>query len=130
MHLPVRPAKFVDSLCARAATHKAISATFAKNLAAASKLFSPAIPSSLVAVAGEIWWTADSVKANLTNKLTMYSPQALRRCFVGDQQQMFSALIGKLSKLPEDTLVYCGHEYTLTNLKFAAKAGGCCMHWQ
>ena len=36
---------------------------------------------------------------------------------------MFTALMGKLAKLPEETLVYCGHEYTLSNLKFAAKAG-------
>lgn len=32
---------------------------------------------------------------------------------------MHSALIGKLSKLPDDTKVFCGHEYTLANLSFA-----------
>lgn len=32
---------------------------------------------------------------------------------------MYSALIDKLSKLPDDTKVYCGHEYSLQNLKFA-----------
>ena len=47
----------------------------------------------------------------------------LCRCFVGNPQQMYSALIGKLAKLPEETQVYCGHEYTLSNLSFAAKAG-------
>ncbi|KAK9811025.1 hypothetical protein WJX73_007364 [Symbiochloris irregularis] len=46
------------------------------------------------------------------------------RCFVGTPEQMYSALVGKLSKLPKDTQVYCGHEYTLSNLKFAIKADG------
>lgn len=32
---------------------------------------------------------------------------------------MYSALIEKLSALPDDTLVFCGHEYTLQNLAFA-----------
>lgn len=32
---------------------------------------------------------------------------------------MHEALIGKLSALPDDTNVYCGHEYTLQNLAFA-----------
>lgn len=32
---------------------------------------------------------------------------------------MHEALIGKLSALPDDTSVYCGHEYTLQNLAFA-----------
>lgn len=31
---------------------------------------------------------------------------------------MHEALIGKLSKLPDDTKVYCGHEYTLQNLAY------------
>jgi len=32
---------------------------------------------------------------------------------------MHSALIEKLGTLPDDTLVFCGHEYTINNLKFA-----------
>lgn len=32
---------------------------------------------------------------------------------------MYTALVEKLSPLPDDTLVYCGHEYTLQNLAFA-----------
>lgn len=36
---------------------------------------------------------------------------------------MFSSLLEKLAKLPEETAVYCGHEYTVANLKFAAHAG-------
>lgn len=31
---------------------------------------------------------------------------------------MYSALIEKLGKLPGDTQVFCGHEYTLGNLKY------------
>jgi hydroxyacylglutathione hydrolase len=34
-------------------------------------------------------------------------------------QQMFESL-NKLKNLPPETKVYCGHEYTLANLKFAA----------
>lgn len=33
---------------------------------------------------------------------------------------MYEALVGKLSILPDDTQVYCGHEYTLQNLAFGA----------
>lgn len=40
------------------------------------------------------------------------------RFFEGTATEMHSALIGKLSKLPNDTNVYCGHEYTLQNLAF------------
>jgi len=40
--------------------------------------------------------------------------------FEGTAAQMHSALIQKLSFLPDTTRVYCGHEYTENNLKFAA----------
>ena len=40
------------------------------------------------------------------------------RLFEGTAEEMFISL-GKLSALPEDTLVYCSHEYTLSNLEFA-----------
>lgn len=39
--------------------------------------------------------------------------------FEGTADQMHSALIQKLSSLPDNTRVYCGHEYTVGNLKFA-----------
>ncbi|XP_033120193.1 hydroxyacylglutathione hydrolase, mitochondrial-like [Anneissia japonica] len=39
--------------------------------------------------------------------------------FEGTPDQMYSALINTLSKLPDETKVYCGHEYTVNNLKFA-----------
>lgn len=40
------------------------------------------------------------------------------RLFEGDAAQMMSSL-GKLAALPDDTRVYCGHEYTENNLRFA-----------
>ena len=40
------------------------------------------------------------------------------RLFEGDAAQMMSSL-GKLAGLPDDTRVYCGHEYTEKNLAFA-----------
>lgn len=39
--------------------------------------------------------------------------------FEGTPQQMHTALIGKLAALDKQTKVYCGHEYTVSNLKFA-----------
>ncbi|HLX27760.1 MAG TPA: hydroxyacylglutathione hydrolase [Casimicrobiaceae bacterium] len=41
------------------------------------------------------------------------------RLFEGTPEQMWSSL-GKLASLAEETRVYCGHEYTLANLRFAA----------
>lgn len=41
------------------------------------------------------------------------------RLFEGTPAQMHHSL-GKLAALPADTQVYCAHEYTLANLKFAA----------
>ena len=40
------------------------------------------------------------------------------RIFEGTYKQMFNAL-KNISKLPSHTNIYCGHEYTLSNLKFA-----------
>lgn len=40
------------------------------------------------------------------------------RIFEGTFEQMFDSL-SKLSKLPLNTKIYCGHEYTLSNLAFA-----------
>jgi hydroxyacylglutathione hydrolase len=40
------------------------------------------------------------------------------RHFEGTAEQMYDSL-GKLARLPDDTKVYCGHEYTLANIGFA-----------
>ena len=42
------------------------------------------------------------------------------RIFEGTSEQMFSS-INKLKNLPEDTKIYCGHEYTKKNLDFCIK---------
>ncbi|KAL3832036.1 hypothetical protein ACJMK2_023716 [Sinanodonta woodiana] len=42
------------------------------------------------------------------------------RFFEGTPDQMYIALVEILAKLPGNTRVYCGHEYTVANLKFAA----------
>jgi len=41
------------------------------------------------------------------------------RLFEGTPEQMFASLAGKLGKLPPETRVFCGHEYTFNNLRFA-----------
>jgi len=43
------------------------------------------------------------------------------RIFEGDHKQMFESL-NKIKKLPKDTKIYCGHEYTYKNAEF------CMMH--
>jgi hydroxyacylglutathione hydrolase len=42
------------------------------------------------------------------------------RLFEGTPEQM-AASLAKLAALPDDTLVYCAHEYTLSNLRFAER---------
>jgi hydroxyacylglutathione hydrolase len=41
------------------------------------------------------------------------------RLFEGTPEMMYESLNSKLGALPDETLVYCGHEYTAANLKFA-----------
>lgn len=43
------------------------------------------------------------------------------RLFEGTAQQMHESLT-RLASLPEDTALYCGHEYTLANARWAAHA--------
>jgi hydroxyacylglutathione hydrolase len=42
------------------------------------------------------------------------------RLFEGTPAEMFASLNETLAPLPDDTRVYCGHEYTANNLRFAA----------
>ena len=42
------------------------------------------------------------------------------RIFEGTYKQMFDSL-NKIKNLPEDTKIYCGHEYTKNNLEFCLK---------
>lgn len=41
------------------------------------------------------------------------------RLFEGDPAMMHEALNEKLARLPDETKIYCGHEYTENNLRFA-----------
>jgi hydroxyacylglutathione hydrolase len=43
------------------------------------------------------------------------------RLFEGTAQQMHASL-SRIAALPDDTLIYCAHEYTLDNLRFAQVA--------
>jgi len=42
------------------------------------------------------------------------------RIFEGDHNQMLASL-NKIKKLPKDTMIYCGHEYTYKNAEFCMK---------
>jgi hydroxyacylglutathione hydrolase len=44
------------------------------------------------------------------------------RLFEGTAEMMLGSLADKLGRLPGATRVYCGHEYTVKNLEFAATA--------
>ena len=44
------------------------------------------------------------------------------RLFEGNAEMMYEALQGKLGRLPGGTRVFCGHEYTESNLAFAVHA--------
>ena len=41
--------------------------------------------------------------------------------YEGDARDMYRILFHVISKLPDDTWVYCGHEYTKSNLKVKEK---------
>lgn len=43
------------------------------------------------------------------------------RLFEGTHEMMFEALHQKFAKLPDETEIYCGHEYTEKNLQFAVQ---------
>ena len=42
------------------------------------------------------------------------------RIFEGDHNQMLGSL-DKIKKLPKETMIYCGHEYTFKNAEFCMK---------
>ena len=49
------------------------------------------------------------------------------RIFEGDHKQMLASL-NKIKKLPKDTKIYCGHEYTYKNAEFCMKHDGNNIH--
>jgi len=75
-------------------------------------------------------WTAMHIPGHTLGHIAFYSKPFLfcgdtlfsagcGRIFEGSVEQMVNSL-QKLADLPEETLVYCGHEYTEQNLLFAA----------
>jgi len=61
--------------------------------------------------------------ANINNSPILFCGDTLfaggcGRVFEGTFHQMYESLM-KLKKLPKNTKIYCGHEYTINNLKFA-----------
>lgn len=65
---------------------------------------------------GHIAFWFETEKAVFTGD-TMFA-MGCGRLFEGTPAQMWSSL-SKLARLPADTRVYCGHEYTLSNGRFA-----------
>ena len=64
------------------------------------------------------WVGAQVCKINFNGGDTLFSG-GCGRLFEGTPAQMHASL-SKLAALPDDTRVCCAHEYTLSNLKFAA----------
>ncbi len=59
----------------------------------------------------------DAANGNLFTGDALFS-LGVGRMFEGTPGPMWAGLVG-LRNLPDETLVYCGHEYTLANAKFA-----------
>jgi hydroxyacylglutathione hydrolase len=62
------------------------------------------------------YWFADS-KALFSGDMLFAA--GCGRFFEGTAEMMYAALCEKLAALPDDTRVFCGHEYTESNLRFA-----------
>lgn len=65
----------------------------------------------------QISWYIPSLKFAHTGD-TLFS-LGCGRVFEGDMEMMWASLAGLIRKLPADTTIYCGHEYTAANAKFA-----------
>jgi hydroxyacylglutathione hydrolase len=67
---------------------------------------------------GHIAYVFDAAKAIFSGD-TLFAA-GCGRLFEGTPAMMFTALSEKLGRLPDDYRVFCGHEYTESNLRFAA----------
>ncbi len=65
----------------------------------------------------QISWYIPSLKVAHTGD-TLFS-LGCGRVFEGDMEMMWASLARLIRKLPADTTIYCGHEYTAANAKFA-----------
>jgi hydroxyacylglutathione hydrolase len=66
---------------------------------------------------GHVAYVFDDAKAAFTGDMLFAA--GCGRLFEGDAQMMYTALCEKLAALPDDVRVFCGHEYTESNLRFA-----------
>jgi hydroxyacylglutathione hydrolase len=66
---------------------------------------------------GDVAYVFDEAKALFCGDLLFAA--GCGRLFEGTAEMMYTALCQKLYALPDDMRVYCGHEYTESNLKFA-----------
>jgi hydroxyacylglutathione hydrolase len=66
---------------------------------------------------GHIAYVFDDAKALFSGDMLFAG--GCGRLFEGTAEMMYDALCVKLFALPDDVRVFCGHEYTLSNLKFA-----------
>jgi hydroxyacylglutathione hydrolase len=66
---------------------------------------------------GHIAYVFDDAKALFSGDMLFAG--GCGRLFEGDAQMMYDALCVKLAVLPDDMRVFCGHEYTESNLQFA-----------
>ncbi len=67
---------------------------------------------------GHIAYVFDAARAAFTGD-TLFAG-GCGRLFEGTPEMMFTALHDKLGRLSDDVRVFCGHEYTESNLRFAA----------
>ncbi|MDP6981242.1 MAG: hydroxyacylglutathione hydrolase [Myxococcota bacterium] len=66
---------------------------------------------------GHVAYVFDDAKAAFTGDMLFAG--GCGRLFEGDANMMYTALCEKLFALPDDMRVFCGHEYTESNLRFA-----------
>ncbi len=66
---------------------------------------------------GDVAYVFDDAKAAFTGDMLFAG--GCGRLFEGDAKLLYTALCEKLSALPDDMRVFCGHEYTESNLRFA-----------
>ncbi|MDG2049748.1 MAG: hydroxyacylglutathione hydrolase [Myxococcota bacterium] len=66
---------------------------------------------------GHVAYVFDAAKAAFTGDMLFAG--GCGRLFEGNAEMMYEALCEKLAALPDDVRVFCGHEYTESNLKFA-----------
>jgi hydroxyacylglutathione hydrolase len=67
---------------------------------------------------GHVAYVFDDAKALFSGDMLFAG--GCGRLFEGTPEMMYTALCEKLSKLPDDMRVFCGHEYPESNLRFAA----------